>query len=116
MSINEKARENWSLYLIRAGDGSLYTGISTDVSRRFDEHQNSDKKDKGAKALRGKAPLSLVYQIVAGSRSEALKLEYKIKQLNKNRKEKLIDLRVDSGGLKTWLLNNQVQKHRTRKD
>ncbi len=109
MRIDKKAKENWSLYIIRGGDDSLYTGISTDVSRRFDEHQNTDKKNnKGAKALRGKAPLCLVYQTVVGSRSEALKLEYKIKQLNKNLKKELIDLRVDTEGLKTWLLNNQV--------
>ncbi len=107
MNIEDKAREHWSLYLIRSGDSSLYTGISTDVSRRLGEHENEDKKNKGAKALRGKAPLSLVYQIVVGDRSEALKLEYRIKQLSKSQKEELITLPNDLSELETWLQDNR---------
>ena len=44
--------------------------------RRLSEHQNKDKKNKGAKALRGKGPLTLDFKIVVGNRSDALKLEY----------------------------------------
>ncbi len=72
--------------MIRCKGGVLYTGITTDVARRFSEHQAG----KGAKFLRGKAPLELVYQQEVGSHSDALKLEFNIKQLSKIEKEKLI--------------------------
>lgn len=93
----------WSLYLIRTGDGSLYTGVSTDVQRRFAEHENTDKKNKGAKALRGRGPLNLVFKIVVGDRSDALKLEYRIKQLSRTDKERLIGRGTNLEELKTWL-------------
>lgn len=93
----------WSLYLVRTADNSLYTGVSTDVVRRFGEHQNVDGKNKGAKALRGRSPLSLVFNIVVGNRSEALKLEYRIKRLSRNEKEALINLPTELEELKTWL-------------
>ena len=95
----------WSLYLVRTADSSLYTGVTTDVCRRFAEHENKDKKNKGAKALRGKAPLSLVFSLVVGSRSDALKLEYKVKQLTRTQKEELIGLSVELEEFKKWLHN-----------
>ena len=81
--------------MIRCGDGSLYTGITTDVSRRLEEHQQvaSNKehiKAKGAKALRGKGPLKLVFTYSVADRSVASKLEYRIKQLKKAEKENLV--------------------------
>jgi putative endonuclease len=81
---------SWFLYLLRCGDGSLYTGISTDVERRLTQHRDVRKGAKGAKSLRGKQPLSLLLQIPVANRSEALKLEYRIKQLSKNEKEALV--------------------------
>jgi putative endonuclease len=80
----------WYLYLLRCADGSLYTGITVDLERRFSEHQDVDGKGKGAKALRGKGPLKLVFNEQIESHSQALKLEYRIKQLNKADKENLI--------------------------
>jgi len=79
---------DWHLYLIRCHDGSLYTGITTDVARRFAEHQ--EKGDKGAKYLRGREPLVLVFQKKLGSRSLALGVENKVKKLSKAKKEELI--------------------------
>ncbi len=76
----------WFVYLLRTGSGWLYTGITTDVDRRLTEHQNG----KGARSLRGKGPLTLVYHCVAGDRSTALKWEYRIKQLSKLQKERLV--------------------------
>ena len=93
----------WSLYLVRTAEGNLYTGVSTDVLRRFAEHENRDNRNKGAKALRGKGPLSLVFSIVVGNRSEALKLEYRVKQLTRAQKEELIRLPVDLEEIKAWL-------------
>lgn len=79
---------DWHLYLIRCCDGSLYTGITTDVDRRFAEHQV--KGDTGAKYLRGRGPLKLVFQKKLGSRNLALAVESKVKKLSKTRKEDLI--------------------------
>jgi len=72
----------WFIYLVRCSNGNLYTGISTDVTRRFAEHQAG----KGAKYLRGKGPLELVYQKKIGTRSEALKAEIKVKNMARSAK------------------------------
>jgi putative endonuclease len=79
---------DWSLYLVRCRDGSLYTGITTDVARRFAEHR--ENKGIGAKYLRGREPLELVFQKKLGSRSLALGVESKVKKLSKARKEELL--------------------------
>ena len=139
-------KQHWYLYLVRGNDGSLYTGITMDVQRRFAEHQQLDpglvgegkstgksagksagkstgksagksagkstgksagksvsksagkSAGKGAKALRGKRPLALAYQIPVGNRSQAAKLEYRVKQLSKSEKEDLVNgaLSIDS--------------------
>lgn len=83
---------DWHLYLIRCRDGSLYTGITTDVARRLAAHQGNG--DTGAKYLRGRGPLVLVFQKKLGSRSLALGVESRVKKLSKARKEELI--RADS--------------------
>lgn len=79
---------DWHLYLIKCRDGSLYTGITTDVARRFTEHQGNNAT--GAKYLRGRGPLVLVFQKKLGGRSLALAVESKVKKLSKARKEELI--------------------------
>ena len=78
----------WSLYLVQCNNNSLYTGISTDVARRFAEHQSNGLKT--AKYLRGKGPLTLVFQAEIGNRSEASIMEAKIKKLPRNDKQRLI--------------------------
>jgi putative endonuclease len=80
--------KKWSLYIIRCKDNSLYTGITTDVERRFFEHQND--KVKGAKYLRGKGPLQLVFKKIIGTKSEAAIMEYQIKKLPKEKKEEIL--------------------------
>lgn len=79
------ADTQWSIYIVKNRLGSLYTGITTDVERRFNQHQNGT----GAKALRGKGPLSLEFHCQVGDRQQASQLEYRLKQL-KTQKEKLI--------------------------
>jgi putative endonuclease len=74
----------WSIYLLRCSDGSLYTGIATDVSRRLAEHEDGDK---GAKYLRGRGPLELVFHREIGDRSLATKIEHRVKRLPKEFKE-----------------------------
>ena len=76
----------WYLYILRCGDGTLYTGITTDVEKRLEAHQAG----KGAKYTRGRGPLELVYQEVCGGHSDALKREIAVKKLTRMEKEKLI--------------------------
>lgn len=83
---SEKAE--WYLYMIRCHDGTLYTGISNDVALRFEKHQKMGKQ--GAKYLRGRGPLELVFQKKIGRKSLALKMEQKIKKLSKFQKEAII--------------------------
>ncbi|MFA9383938.1 MAG: GIY-YIG nuclease family protein [Vibrio cyclitrophicus] len=81
---------DWVVYLIRNKNNALYCGVSNNLERRFEQHQQG----KGAKALKGKGPLKLVWSFSVGSKSEALKTEYAIKQLPKSRKEKLVSLKL----------------------
>ena len=76
----------WYLYILRCGDGSLYSGITTDVQRRLAEHRSG----KGAKYTRGRGPLTLVYQEECGTHSDALKRELAVKALTRSEKEALI--------------------------
>lgn len=76
----------WYLYILRCGDGSLYTGITTDVDRRLEAHRSGH----GAKYTRGRGPLTLLYREVCGSHSDALKREPAVKQLSRAEKEALI--------------------------
>jgi putative endonuclease len=77
---------NWSVYIILCTDSSLYTGITTDIGRRFDQH----KERKGAKYFRGRQPERLVYVENGHNRSTASKREFAIKNLNPVEKWQLI--------------------------
>lgn len=79
--------KTWKLYILRCGDGSLYTGISTDVERRLDEHRSG----KGAKYTRSRGPLELVYCEECVDKSTALKRECEIKALSRAEKLNLIE-------------------------
>jgi len=74
--------------MVKGKDGKIYTGISTDVSRRLDEHQACGTK--GAKFLRGRGPLKLLIAMEVGDRSQALRVEYRVKQLKQPQKEDII--------------------------
>lgn len=82
----------WYLYLLRLANGHLYTGITTDVARRFAEHAAG--APKGAKCLRGRGPLQLVHSQPVGSRVEALRAEWAVKRLPRHRKEQLVEGRL----------------------
>jgi len=77
----------WYVYMIRASDDSLYTGVTTDVQRRFDEHCSPDK---GARFFRGRKPLEVVYTEIHPDRSSALRRESEIKKLSRSEKIGLI--------------------------
>lgn len=80
--------DEWHVYLIRTRYGALYAGIATDVTRRLDEHEQASRS--GAKYLRSKGPLQLVYRVKIGSRAFALKAERGIKKLSKRKKEEIV--------------------------
>lgn len=77
----------WSVYILRCADGTLYTGVTTDVQRRFNAHQTG----KGAKYTRGRGPLELVYREECLDKGAALKRELAIKGLSREEKLKLIE-------------------------
>lgn len=74
------------VYILECEDGTLYTGIATDVARRFAEH----KKGMGAKYTRAHPPKKIAYMEKFQNRSQALKREAEIKQLSRPEKLKLI--------------------------
>lgn len=76
----------YTLYLLRCSDGTLYTGITSDLKRRLHEHNTSDK---GAKYTKSRRPCALVYCEQLESKSAALKREIAIKKLPKAKKETL---------------------------
>ena len=76
----------WYLYILQCGDGSLYTGITTDVEKRLEVHRSG----KGAKYTRGRSPLELKYREACGTPSDALKRELEIKHLSREEKLALI--------------------------
>lgn len=89
--------EDWQLYIVQTAAGMLYTGITTDVLRRVNQHQSG----RGARSLRGKGPLILVYHCDAGDRAAASRLEYRIKQLSRQQKLRLVAHQPDC--LEGWL-------------
>lgn len=76
----------WKLYILRCCDGSLYTGITTDVEKRIAVHNSG----KGAKYTRGRRPVELVYSEECGDHSAALKRELEIKAMPREQKLILI--------------------------
>ena len=74
--------------MLRCADGSLYTGIATDVARRLTEHEGGMR---GARRLRGRGPLALVLQRRVGDRSAASRVEHRIKRLSRQEKERLLE-------------------------
>ena len=78
--------KQWFVYILRCGDGTLYTGITSDIEKRFKAHSSG----KGAKYTRGRGPLNLVYKEACVDHSAALKREAEIKKLSREEKEKLI--------------------------
>jgi putative endonuclease len=100
--------KTWYLYMVRCADDSLYTGVALDVGRRFAQH--CSQKTPCARYLRGKAPLSLVYVMVAGNHSEALRLELRVKRLGRPAKERLIRGNYPLGQLFATAADEKVEK------
>lgn len=90
------ASRPFSLYIIRCADDTLYTGIAVDVDRRISQHVSGAR---GAKYLRGKGPLQLVFSAEVGDRSLATRLEYRVKRLSRDAKQALVEGRSSLAAL-----------------
>jgi putative endonuclease len=81
---------NFSVYIVQCADGTLYTGIATDVTRRVNEHNgltpSGTKSTRGASYTSARRPVTLVYAAVLGSRSAAAKEEARLKRLSRAEK------------------------------
>lgn len=95
------ARGRWTLYLLRCRDGALYTGITTDLARRVVEHGGAG--GRGARALRGRGPLAVVYAARLADRAEASRAERLIKRLPKRAKEALVARQLPATSLRAAL-------------
>ena len=80
---------NWLVYMLECSDNSIYTGITNNLEERLKKHQSGN----GAKYLRGRLPIKLVYKENFINRSEATKREIYIKRMSKKEKKHLIDLK-----------------------
>lgn len=96
----------FSLYIIRCADESLYTGIAVDVARRLREHEAGLR---GAKYLRGRGPLQLVFEQAVGDRSAASSAEHRVKRLDKAAKEALVAGRLSLDDLMSPEIPNRRQ-------
>lgn len=89
MKKSETESSSWFVYLLGCADGSLYTGVTTDVTARVERHNLG----KGAKYTRGRLPVELLFSEEVGDHGLALQREYAIKQLPKKKKIELIAAR-----------------------
>lgn len=85
--MNTKHNQNWHVYILRCADNTLYTGITTDLDRRVEQHQSR----QGAKYTKTRAPVRLVYSEPQESRSTATKRELEIKALSRAQKLSLAE-------------------------
>lgn len=85
--------DNYVVYILQCGDGSLYTGITNNLEKRLDAHESG----KGAKYTRGRGPFTVVYTEDHDSKGEALKAEIAIKAMQRSEKLALIEKREKRG-------------------
>ncbi|XQU70738.1 GIY-YIG nuclease family protein [Cupriavidus sp. H18C1] len=92
---------SWYLYLLECADGSLYTGITTDVARRFAQHQAGT----GARYTRSRKPIAIAAQLRCADRAEASRLEALVKRLHAARKRELCEMlaQAEMPALLAWL-------------
>ncbi len=88
MANNPKELPNWWVYMLKCCDGSLYTGVTTELARRVEEHNSSPR---GARYTKSRRPVELVYSQVCDGRSKALVLESRIKRMSRQEKLGLIE-------------------------
>ncbi len=84
---------NWFVYIVRCADNSLYTGITKNIVRRIDEHNNNNRS--ASAYTRARRPVVLVHQESFLTRSQATKREYQIKLLSRKEKDELLSIEID---------------------
>ena len=84
---------DWTVYILRCGDGTLYTGITNDLNHRISEHESG----QGAKYTKGRGPFQLVYQETYDGRGPASQRENEIKSFDRKTKLTLIDSILSAG-------------------
>jgi predicted GIY-YIG superfamily endonuclease len=84
--MKKKGRKDWTVYILRCGDGSLYTGIAKDVQARVKQHNEG----RGAAYTKTRLPVKLLFREEGLTHSEALIREAQIKSLPRSRKEEII--------------------------
>ncbi|WP_027716734.1 GIY-YIG nuclease family protein [Desulfuromonas sp. TF] len=82
---------NWQVYIILCTDNSLYTGITTDIERRFRQHAEG----RGARYFRGRGPRRVVFLEGGHCRSTASRREMEIKKMHRAEKRRLIEVEID---------------------
>lgn len=101
MKINDNDRQcSWWVYLLRCGDGTFYTGITTDLLRRLAEHGGG----RGARYTRGRLPVRLVWHLACASRAEAAAAEYRVRRLRAAEKEEMASAFAgkEEGAVSSW--------------
>ena len=86
------AKRRWTVYILRCGDGTLYTGCTNDLPRRLEAHRSG----RGAKYTRSRLPVALAYQEEAADKSAALRREAAIKHLGRAKKLALVEGKGES--------------------
>ena len=86
MIVKLESKTPWTVYILRCADDSLYTGITNNLERRINEHNDSSSTSKGAKYTRARQPVKLAYSEAADNRASASRREYEIKQLTRKQK------------------------------
>ena len=86
--IIKRKNKMWHVYILECRDKTFYTGVTTDLKRRIEEHNTSDL---GAKYTKGRRPVKLIYSIKRKDKSGALREECRIKQLSRAEKLLMID-------------------------
>ncbi len=86
-TIPKQLTKRWFLYVVQCSDGTLYTGVTTNIERRIREHNESPR---GAKYTRGRRPVTLVYSVSCKDQMHALREEYRFKSLPRKEKLKII--------------------------
>ncbi len=84
--MKRRGRKDWAVYILRCGDGSLYTGIAKDVQARVKQH----REGRGATYTRARLPVKLLYQQEGLTHSKALIREAQIKAMPRSKKEEII--------------------------
>jgi putative endonuclease len=83
---------SWFVYILKCADGTLYTGVTTDLTRRLREHNGELKGGRGAKYTKARRPVVLAYSEAASDRSSAQTREYELRTLTKENKRALCSI------------------------